>query len=93
MKILSEKIRVVAFALVLGLSLGACSTGTDSGETNVEESDAKDKNPNEHNVSGNQPTSTDSSNMETLDNAYEKTDGDKGARDRDNDGMVDKPKE
>lgn len=93
MKIITEKIRVVAFALVLGLGLGACSTGTDSGETNVEESDAKDKNPNDHNVSGSQPTSTDSSNLESMDNAYEKTDGDKGARDSDNDGVVDKPKE
>ena len=93
MKIVSEKIRMVAFALVLGLSLGACSTGTDSGETNVEESDAKDKNPNEHNVSGKQPTSTDSSDLETLDNAYEKTDGDSDAHDRDNDGIVDKPQE
>ncbi|MGV3588495.1 MAG: hypothetical protein ACO1OF_15930 [Adhaeribacter sp.] len=93
MKIITEKIRVVAFVLVLGLSLGACSTGTDSGDTNVEESDAKDKNPNDHNVSGNQPTSTDTTNLESMDNAYERTDGDTGARDRDNDGVVDKPKE
>ncbi|GEO02538.1 hypothetical protein AAE02nite_02020 [Adhaeribacter aerolatus] len=93
MKILLKKIQIMAFALVLGCGVGACSTGTDSGETNVEESDAKDKNPNEHNVSGHQPTSTDSSNMETLDDAYEKTDADKGARDSDNDGMVDKPKQ
>ncbi len=93
MKILTEKIRVVAFAVMLGLSLGACSTGTDSGEASVEESDAKDKNPNEHNVSGSQPTSTDSSNLEDMDNAYERTDPDKGAQDRDNDGTVDKPQQ
>lgn len=93
MKILTEKIKVLALALILGFSLGACSTGTDSGETNVEESDAKDKNPTEHNRTGNQTTSIDSTNMETYDNAYEKTMGDKGAHDRDNDGMVDKPQE
>lgn len=93
MKILTEKIRVVAFALVLGLGLVACSTGTDSGDVSVEESDAKDKNPNDHNVTSHQPTSVDSANMESLDNAYEKTDAGNGARDRDNDGMVDKPKQ
>lgn len=87
MEILTKKIRVAAFVVLLGLSLGACSTGTDSGETNVEESDAKDKNPNDHNVTSGQPTVSDSTDME---NAYEKTDGDKGVHDRDNDGMEDK---
>jgi hypothetical protein len=93
MKILTEKIRLVAMALMLGFTLGACSSGTDAGATNVEESDAKDKNPNDHNQTGNQPTSTDSSNLENYDDAYEKTMGDKGAHDRDNDGLVDKPQE
>ena len=87
MKILAEKIRTVALVLMLGFSLGACSTGTDSGATNVEESDAKDRNPNEHNVTSRQPTATDSTKM---DDAYERTDGDKNVHDRDNDGKADK---
>jgi hypothetical protein len=91
MKILSKKIRVFTLVLLLGFGWGACSTGTDSGATNVEESDAKDKNPNDHNAQSNQqPVSHDSTNLE---NAYEKTDPDKGVRDRDNDGLADQPKQ
>ena len=88
MKMISEKIRIFALVILFSFGLGACSTGTDSGATNVEESDAKDKNPTEHNASSSQPTATDSGTVEN--NAYERTDADKGARDRDNDGQVDK---
>ena len=90
MKMLSEKIRAVALVILLSFGLGACSTGTDPGATNVEESDAKDKNPTEHNASASQPTATDTGSVQKMDDAYERTDGDKGARDKDNDGQVDK---
>ena len=89
MKILSEKIRVWALAVLVSAALGitACSTGTSEGETNVEESDAKDRNPNEHNPNNTTPqASTDTVDM---DDAYEKTDGDKGVRDSDLNGTAD----
>jgi len=89
MKMLSEKIRLWALVILLssGMGMTACSTGTSEGETNVEESDFKDRNPNEHNPNDTQPLpSTDTTNM---DNAYEQTDGDKGVHDRDNNGTAD----
>ncbi len=91
MKNIPEKLRMATLVVFLSTTMGisACSTGTGEGETNVEESDAKDRNPNEHNESGKQSqTATDTVDM---DDAYEKTDPDKGVRDQDNDGMVDKP--
>ena len=91
MKILTEKIRPVALAICMSAALGftACSTGTGDGETNVEESDAKDKNPNEQNETSVQPQAT-SGDTTAMDDAYERTDGDKGVRDADNDGQADK---
>jgi hypothetical protein len=89
MKLLSDKIKLTALiiALSLGMAATGCSTGTGEGETNVEESDGKDKNPNEHNqTSSTQPVLQDSAKM---DDAYERTDPDKGVRDRDNDGQAD----
>jgi len=89
MKIISEKIKVWSLVILLstGLGFSACSTGTSEGETNVEEADAKDRNPNEHNTNNAQPqASTDTVDM---DEAYEKTDGDKGVHDRDLDGTAD----
>jgi len=89
MKTLSERIRFWALVILIGTGVGmtACSTGTSEGETNVEESDFKDRNPNEHNLNNTQPqASTDTVDM---DDAYEKTDGDKGVHDRDNNGTAD----
>ena len=89
MKIISENIRAWALVILVstGLGMAACSTGTSEGETNVEESDFKDRNPNEHNPNDAQPqASTDTVDM---DNAYEKTDGDKGVQDKDLDGTAD----
>lgn len=88
MKLISEKIKIffLAFILTLGLGATGCSTGTGEGETNVEESDGKDKNPNEHNQTSAQPMAKDSASM---DDAYERTDGDRGVRDADNDGKAD----
>lgn len=92
MKILSEKIRGVAFAFLVSAALGlsACSTGTGEGDTNVEESDAKDKNPNEHNETTMQPQAT--TDSVDMDDAYERADTDKGVNDADNDGMADEQK-
>ncbi len=90
MKLLSEKIKIAAIICLFNLSLGTagCSTGTGEGETNVEESDAKDNNPNEHNrTTSIQPVPQDSAE---IDDAYEKTDE---AHDRDNDGLADQPKQ
>ncbi|AKQ44513.1 hypothetical protein TH63_00910 [Rufibacter radiotolerans] len=46
----------LAYTLLVGGALltgtAACSTGTDKGEVNVEESDFKDKSPTEHNAEG-----------------------------------------
>lgn len=90
MKILTKKIRAVGFILFMGtaLSFSACSTGTGEGETNVEESDFKDKNPDEHNETSVQPQAT-SPDSTDMDEAYERTEGDKGVRDADNDGTAD----
>ncbi|WP_026463150.1 hypothetical protein [Adhaeribacter aquaticus] len=91
MKILSEKIKTIGLAFLIGVSvsMGACSTGTSEGEVSVEESDAKDKDPTEHNVNGKSSAQISTDTVD-MDNAYERTDGDKGVHDRDNDGMADK---
>ncbi|GAB2529470.1 hypothetical protein [Rufibacter soli] len=56
MKKLLIRCNRLAFTLLLGVALvagaSACSTGTDKGEVNVEESDFKDKSPTEHNAEG-----------------------------------------
>ncbi len=75
------------------LSTAACSTGTSEGETNVEESDYKDKNPEEANMrqEGSTPAADSMRSTDKPDSSkiYDKVDPDNGARDTDNDGMVD----
>jgi hypothetical protein len=81
------------FLLTGALGTAACSTGTSKGDTNVEESDYKDKNPEEANMrqEGSTPASDSMRSTDKPDSSkiYQKVDPDNGARDADNDGMVD----
>lgn len=89
MKIRPGKLKILGLSLFMSVALGiaSCSTGTSDGATNVEESDAKDKNPNDHNDNG--QTGQVAKDSAQMDDAYERTDGDKGVHDRDNDGRAD----
>ncbi|RDC64970.1 hypothetical protein [Adhaeribacter pallidiroseus] len=91
MKKIRQTLKQFGLVLILGtaLSFSACSTGTKDGDTNVEDSGAKDKDPENMNnteteVSG-RPDSLDMDKNKT----YQKVDPDSGARDADNDGKVD----
>jgi hypothetical protein len=92
MKKINKPIRVLALAMLLlgGVGVSGCSTGTKDGEVSVEKSDAKDKDPTEHNENAEaqgQP-SIDTSTMENMEKPYEETNN---ARDRDADRMADQP--
>jgi hypothetical protein len=97
MKKIWQTINRIGLVLIFGtaLSLSACSTGTKDGETNVEDSDAKDKNPENQNVQQAEPEaaaindSIANSDDPDANKTYQKVDPDNGARDADNDGKVD----
>ncbi len=95
MKKIRESARRFGWVVLLTavLSTAACSTGTSEGDTNVEESDDKDKNPEEANLREDGSTAA-ADSMRSTDNPdsskiYQKVDPDNGARDTDNDGMAD----
>ena len=80
MKKLLISLKNVSLALLLGGALlvgtSACSTGTGDGQTNVEESDFKDKSPTEHNQPGQSDNTQDNSGQPApgamaSDSAYE----------------------
>lgn len=85
----------LGWAVLLGgaLNLAACSTGTKDGDTNVENSDAKNKNPEAANMrqEGTSAAADSIANSDNPDSSkiYQKVDPDNGARDADNDGQVD----
>lgn len=62
----------LAWTVLLGGALltgtAACSTGTSEGETNVEESDFKDKSPTEHNAEGTSDNTQDPKTQEDSTN-------------------------
>ncbi len=97
MKKIRHTINRLGFIFILGtaLSFSACSTGTSDGETNVEDSDAKDKNPENQNAQQPEPEaaaikdSIANSDNPDANKTYQKVDPDNGARDADNDGKVD----
>ena len=97
MKKIWQTINQFGLILVLGttLSLSACSTGTKDGETNVENDDAKDKDPENQNMQQPEPgaaavdDSVANSDDPDENKTYQKVDPDNGARDADNDGKVD----
>jgi hypothetical protein len=97
MKKIRQTINQFGLILLLGttLSFSACSTGTKDGETNVEDSDAKDKNPENQNAQQAEPgaaavnDSIANSDDPDANKTYQKVDPDNGARDADNDGQVD----
>ncbi|QHL88688.1 hypothetical protein GU926_15135 [Nibribacter ruber] len=81
MKKLLISVKRLSWSLLVGGALMAgtvaCSTGTGDGETNVEESDFKDKSPTEHNEDGMNDTKQDNRGEATPgagttpDSAYE----------------------
>lgn len=83
----------LVFVLGTALSLSACSTGTKDGATNVEDGDAKDKNPEEQNSQQpeNSAVADSIANSDDPDanKTYQKVDPDNGTRDADNDGQAD----
>ena len=97
MKKIQHTLKRLGFILILGtaLSFSACSTGTKDGDTNVEDSDAKDKNPENQNMQQPEPgaaavnDSVANSDNPDANKTYQKVDPDNGARDADNDGQVD----
>ena len=60
--------RTFIFIMALSLSgLAACSSGTDSGDTNVEEGSAKDKNPDARDEPGQNTSSEIDTHQDTID--------------------------
>lgn len=76
MKKLLIALKRFSWSLLLGGTLllsTACSTGTNEGNVNVEESDFKDKSPTEHNAAGTSDNTQDNTEHPTTvsDSAYE----------------------
>ena len=60
--------RALAILLAFSLTgLGACSTGTDSGDTNVEEGSSKNKNPDARDESGQNTSNEVDTHQDTID--------------------------
>lgn len=70
MNILFKKLAPRVLAVIMAFSLSglvACSTGTNSGDTNVEEGSAKDKVPKEMEAPGHNTNSTIDTHQDTID--------------------------